>query len=99
MKQNPSPLTWNGQCAGYVDQFDSEVSVEMSLATAIFEETTFALWKPLETEHTKAFLDKIRGGWHAEVEVKGITYEVYRSPAEHIRLQREDRLRPPRFFK
>lgn len=83
-----APVIWKGEVVGYADEFNGESSHRFGLTNCITEETTFARWKPLETEHTKAFLDKIRSGWHADVEVNGITYEVYTLPAKHIRLQR-----------
>lgn len=88
MTQESAPVLWKGEVVGYADEFDGESSIRSSLTSWISKETTFARWQPLETEHTKAFLDKIRSGWHADVEVNGITYEVYALPAKHIRLQR-----------
>ncbi len=88
MTQESAPVLWKGEVVGYADEFDGESSIRPGWTSSISEGTIFARWQPLETEHTKAFLDKIRSGWHADVEVNGITYEVYTLPAKDIRLQR-----------
>ncbi len=87
------PLLWKGRIVGYVDEFDDDSTVFLGVSSSVANKKIFARWQPMDTEHTRSFLDAIREG--VEVEVDGETYHVYDEPANDIKLQRLDVNRLP----